>query len=131
MNQGAGEGVRTASAPTTTAATRYEASAGGTNECGGDEHVQGCTNEHKASTGITGGSEGVQTSSRDGMNEREQVRGERAGGTNKRGGTNKCGGYERAWEGTNTAGAVAGATRPTSPSPPPPLPPFFFFFFII
>jgi hypothetical protein len=117
-NQGASEGVRAVSAATTTAATRYKASAGGTNERGGDEHAQGCTNEHKVSAGITGRSEGVQTSSRDGMNECEQVRGER-------------GGYERVREGTNAAGAVAGAMRPTSPSPPPPLPLFFFFFFII
>ena len=62
-------------------------------------------------------SEGVQTSTRDGTNEGEQVQG--------------VWGYERARGGTNAAGAVAGATRPSSPSPPLPLPPFFLFLYYL
>ena len=53
------------------------------------------------------------------------------GGTNERRGTNERGGYERAREGTNTAGAVAGAMRPTSPSPPPLTTIFFLFLYYL
>ena len=46
-------------------------------------------NEHKASTRIKNESEGVQMSTRDGMNEGEQVQGERGGYERAQGGTNE------------------------------------------
>ena len=97
-------------------------------ERGGYERARR-TNEHKASAGITNKSEGVQTNTRDGTNEGEQVRTSAEGGTSTRRAYERAPGYERARGGTNAAGAVAGATHPSSPSAPPPLPPFFLFLY--
>src|ERR1700677_1647626 len=82
-----------------TSTSRYKGSAGGTNECGkrarGECGESGITNKSERAQGGTGG----------------QISTRRA--------DERAPGYERAWGGTSTAGAVAGAMHPSSPSPSP------------
>ena len=81
---------------------------------------------------------GVQASTGDGKNERDQVRGVCRGGTNMHGGGCKrargeCGGYERAqgYEHSNDGSGNGGSGIMWPPPPPPSLPLLLFILLVI